>query len=697
MSDWIWLDEKIYPEHSPLSRELCYAEFKNTYEFKKGEKITLRACADARYELFINGNFISRGPATPGSDFINGKTTYSYFDEYEYVSSGKDEIRLNVASVPTVLSEFSFGQSGVYIELLANGKTVGRGDKSWKCRLISERIDANFTDYTVPEHEYSTPEYVPDIYNSVKCPLKHLCCKAVKPERLDRIDLKNDTGYAVFDKIYSAYPEISVKTDGKLRVSVECSEIDGVGIFKEEFVTDRDTVHTSMRMRSVGQIKITLENISASYAYIDRADVVFESYPVSNETHLETSDALINKIFDICIHTLKICRKDLHLDSPTHQEPLACTGDYYIQALMEYMNIYDPSLTAFDIWRTAQFLEVQKGMMFHTSYSLIFPSWIYDYYMYTADPVLVKHTEKALRALLSRFDTYIGENGLLEYAPNYMFVDWVLIDENGNNTDPTNLMSHGKTEGYSMHHPPKALGQSVLCMFYYEALNTCAKLFNLLDDAKTAEECLKKAQNLKNAINSLLYDKQKGLYVGGLNTPNRVSAEQWLPENTDKVFYLKQANVLAVLFGVADKKERARILEYVVTDLKKEEMQPYFYHFLLEALLKENMFGKYGMSLIRRYESMLEKCDKGLCEAWEMFPSDCSHAWGGTPAYILKKALSGFEMLEPGYKRVRLNPRLFDLEYADFAISTPYGPITVKLTKNEKTITSPDGIQIITE
>jgi hypothetical protein len=170
---------------------------------------------------------------------------------------------------------------------------------------------------------------------------------------------------------------------------------------------------------------------------------------------------------------------------------------------------------------------------------------------------------------------------------------------------------------------------------------------------------------------------------------------QWLPENTYNVFYLKQANTLAVLYGIAPEENRKSILKYVLTDLKKEEMQPYFYHFLLEALLKENMFEKNGLDLIRRYESLIQKCDKGLCEAWEMFPSDCSHAWGGTPAYILKKALSGFEMVEAGYKKIKLSPRLYGLNSASLEIPTPYGSIKIKMSRGKKQITAPDEIEVI--
>ena len=691
---WIWLDKNEFPEYANNDK-FCVAELTREIELKSDTPLTIRVCACARYVLYINDEFVGRGPASAGLDYFEEIASTLYYDEYQIKPSVCLKIKTVVTSSPAVMSERSCGIPGLFVELFQNGKKIAETDSSWQARPLSERVDICYTDYTKEQYIFKNAVVIENNIPLEKAPIEHLFEEVINPTRLDKIDLNSSTGYAIFEKIYSAYPQISIKADGKVKALIECAEIDGVGLFTEEFVADGDIVHTSERMRAVGQIKITLDGISAKNAEIDSVKIVNSIYPVKNDTIFKTSDELLNKIHELCTHTLKICRRDLHLDSPTHQEPLACTGDYYIQALMEYLNMYDPTLTAFDILRTAKMLERQNGEMFHTSYSLLFPQWLYDYYMYTGDKSMVEKCQGAINALLKKFDTYVGENGLLEYAPSYVFVDWILIDENGNNTDPTNMMSHGDFKGYSLHHPPKALGQSMLCMLYYNALVRCADLYEILCEPEFIGECLDKAVALRNAINEHLFDEEKGLYKGGLNTPNKIPNSQWLPENTSKVFYLKQANVLASLFDIAPYTKRAQILDRVCENLKKEQMQPYFYHFLLEALLKEGLFEKYGLDLIRRYESLLKKCDKGLCEAWEMFPSDCSHAWGGTPAYILKKAIAGFEMKEPCYKKVKISPNLFGLEFADFEISTPYGPIKIKLTRDEKIITAPDEIEII--
>ncbi|MBQ8393125.1 MAG: hypothetical protein IJX51_05060 [Clostridia bacterium] len=707
MAYWIWLDPQKYPHLCDNSRSdifglnregFCMAEF--VREYSLNGDVTLKICADARYELFINGEFLGRGPASAGADFLTKKMNYCYYDEYEIKDTPLIKIRVVVTSQATAINEFTFGHPGVFAELTDKNGSVQGTDESWLCRPLTERRHAMYTDYTEKEDVYSAPCKIPDIHNVKKSPLMHLCEDTVYPTNFDKITVKcNEKTETVlfFDKIYSAFPEISVKCDGKILVYFETSEIEGVGRVGEEFIVSRDIVHRCQRMRSVGYMRISVENMSDKDAYIDGVVLRYSHYPVRNEAGFSCSDPVINKVYDVCMHTLKICRQNTHLDSPTHQEPIACTGDYFIQALMEYYNIYDPTLTAFDIYRTSQILEIQKGRMFHTSYSLMFPMWLYDYYMHTGDTSLVYESKKAMECLFSLFDTYVAEdNGLLEYAPDYMFVDWIAMkDAEDPYADSRDVMSHGKGEGYSLHHPPKSLGQSVLCILYYRSLLCASHLYRVIGEEKSAMECCKKAEEIKESINTYLYDKEKEMYIGGLNTPDRVENGPWLPQNTSRVFYLKQANTLAVLYGVAPEEKRVKILERVVENLRKEEMQPYFYHFLFEAIYKEGLFHKYGLELIRQYKSLMDKCDKGLCEAWEFVNGDCSHAWGGSPAYILKKALSGFEMVEPGYKKIKLNPQLYSLDYASLGISTPYGPISIELKGQERKISVPDGIEVI--
>ena len=89
---------------------------------------------------------------------------------------------------------------------------------------------------------------------------------------------------------------------------------------------------------------------------------------------------------------------------------------------------------------------------------------------------------------------------------------------------------------------------------------------------------------------------------------------------------------------------------------------------------------------------MVEACSKGLQEGWykpeEGYSFDYSHAWGGTPAYQLPAHLLGLEILEPGWKHIRLVPRLFGLEWAEISVPTPFGMLYCRLEKDKDPVLS---------
>ena len=431
-------------------------------------------------------------------------------------------------------------------------------------------------------------------------------------------------------------------------------------------------------MHSAGEGKLVIKNNDNTDVKV-KLSFVAPWYPVEKEGSFVTDNEGLNKVYGVCKHTLKICRQTLHLDSTKHQELLACTGDYNIESLMTMFCFGDMKLAEFDLMRTADWIVANDGVMFHTTYSLIWVQMLRSVYMITGRKEIVHYCKKALDTLLRRFESYIGENEIIDNPPDFMFVDWTVID------------------GFSMHHPPKALGQTVLNCFYYKALTDASEIYLFIGEDDTAAVLSEKAEKFRISFNKVFFDNDKKLYFDGLGTP--YGGEKFYhPANVNKKYFSKYPNILAPLYGLCDEALSAEILERIIFDDSLQDIQPYFMHYLLDAVRKYNLFGKYGMKLLERWIPVVNECDKGLAEGWiapeESYSFDHSHAWGGTPAYQMPMAITGLEILEPGMKKLKFTPNLYGLEFAEIEIPTDYGMIYFRAEKGKDTIINvPDGIE----
>ncbi|MBQ8893535.1 MAG: hypothetical protein IJ043_03905 [Clostridia bacterium] len=670
MSKRIWLDREKHPAYqvSPAMTWLkgeehryAMAEFQRTYTFeKKPCRLRLRVSGDAQYRLYLNGSFIGLGPASAGGDFLMKKPlSWCFADVYE-LDCGKDlQFFAQVQLQPQVLTEVTGGRGSFFLEgtvIFADGsKETFSADESWQVRHNPRYADFCIYDETLLPGEWERPEVYEDPRQVLEYPLPHPERSVVYPD-IRQIPLSSGNKIRVeFDRIYSAYPAFTAT--GPCKVKLYVTEGEGLRILEETVTLAEAGEYRSFRMHSIGEI--TLEVLSGEgelYPYI-----IYSRYPVKQEGRFECSDEELTKLYEVCKWTLQICRQTLHLDSPRHQELLACTADYYIETMMTAMTYGDLRLAALDIRRTARWLEENDGEMFHTTYSLVWVQWLEFVYQYTAEKELLEDCYPALKILLERFHSYL-EDGVVGKAPSYMFVDWVV------------------TEGYSMHHPPKSLGQTVLNAFYYKALTTAAGLAGIAD---WPEEKLwaERAAQLKENFNRLFYDGER--YIDGL--PGAVTPWKFMPQNPPIRHCSRYANALAALYDLAPKKERLiRMAADETVDL--QQVQPYFMHYILQAVTENGLWE--DLHLFDRWRPLIRECEKGLQEGWykpePTYSFDHSHAWGGTPAYHLPLIFTGLKMLEPGWKRISLAPRLWGLEYAAVEIPTPYGNITVKQKKGQR-------------
>lgn len=701
LEKWIWLPKEQYPNNQTTNYSAfqnqdegnyTVAEFKRIYQFdKKITSVKLRFSGDTEYQLFCNGKILATGPAPVGGDFIgNDKPRANYYSqEVEFCpDSAELDFFAKVKMMPVVICEYSKGHGGFmltgHITFEDGTKALVMTDSSWQVRKNGAYTEPGKYDARIQPDSYVNAEEIENIWFTTTAPIpvrEEVILKPMEDYVITVAAQEEKTVVLEFDMIYAGFILLQAKAQGMVTVGVHCQETNEEGS-RETIIFDGDGKYRSFALHSVGKYELTIKNESDAEAEIT-AELADTYYPINHVSKTATSDQELNKVLNVCRHTLKYCRQLHHLDSPRHCEPLACTGDYYIESLMTAFSYQDMRLAEFDIIRTAELLRNNDGRMFHTTYSLIWVMMLYDVYCYTGNKKLLEDCEDALYLLLKRFDTYIGENQLIDNPPDYMFVDWIYIDE------------------ISMHHPPKALGQTCLNMFYYGALEAAAKVYDALSLDIMAKECLDKRAVLGKAINELLYDEEKGMFFEGLNTPTpEHMLYEYLPQNVEKRYYLKQSNILASYVGVCGKEKSREIIHKIMSDEVPGDYQPYFAHFLLEGIYRNGLRDEYTLKVIEKWKAPIAECDKGLVEGFlppePTYSFDHSHAWGGTPLYSLPFALMGLKIVEPGLEKLELNPSLLGLTEARAELPTPYGDVVLEMKAGEAPkVTYPEEIQVI--
>lgn len=674
ISNWIWLDSKEYPDYQfSFQTKFCdntdyqfaIIQFKKEYDIKNG-LAEIRVSGDCRYRLFANEEFVGMGPTFSGGDWARNKDMpQRYLDCYHFHYTGNRLVLIaEVQLLPTLLCDMSSGHGGLYMEGSITDEDGNVSaictDESWACRVLQEWKNDVLFNNTLSSKAWHASSIV----------------KRKKPELSDipsmshkmiSTDINGET-----DKIYTGIIFCRIETDELCEIKLTPYETEDLEDEAETIITSCNLSYYGFRIRSLGGIKV---QIISGKAVIKDLSIISMSYPVTYRGKCITDDDNINSILSVSEHTLEICRQSIHIDSPRHMEPLGCTGDYYIESLMEYYTYDDFKLIRFDIIRTAHLIEDTSGIMFHTSYSLLWIMMTYEYILHTGDFSVLDEIRNSISVLLERFHSYENQDGIIDKAPNYMFVDWVEIG------------------GFSMHHPPKALGQTILNALYFRALKTAAELLS-------SPIYNERANKLKKNFNDYFWDDARQIFISGLT--DKTETNEWLPENPNHVFYTLHANIMVVACGICEGERGKKIVHSVLNDNTMTDYQPFFAQFVFEALWKTNLFEEYGLNILRRWIPMIKECSKGLSEGWtkpcDDYIFDHSHAWGGCPRYWVPKAILGLEIKKPGFKLIRIKPLNNFLNSAKIEFMTPYGEIKCTVSKGTiQTLSIPDEIECILE
>ena len=648
--------------------------------------------AEVRYRMWINGKLAARGPADIGRDYDSGPCgpwLKDVRDLTSYFRKGENVIAIEVFPIPLVQYDASTGQPGLKADFKVFDQnnsisTIGT-DSSWTSSTAGDldqsgakngyRLDmkAEPEGWQIGniEAKHWTPSEIskrkkPETLVSELAPALEAIIPSVGFTRVspgvlprkstDGAVFAYDGTYSVqYGHVLSGYVGMRVRGHVGAKLILTPNEHDAPGANRQSEIILREGLQTFELpyYDSFSVINIKAEGVTEPIEILD-VRCVFTSYPVQYLGSFECSNSNYNRIWEVSRWVTQICMQTHHLDSPHHQEPISDAGDYLIESLNSFYAFGEGTLARQDLKKVARTLEQRNYQSFHTSYSLLWLRMLVQYYEYTGDAAPLKQMAPHVKKLMERFEGYIGPNGLVSQAPNYMFMDWVEI------------------EGFTLHHPPAVIGQGYMTALYYQALGDAISVASITKSPKESSRYQSLRKKISTAFESELWNSSQGLYRDGKPFQTTIKPNQWLPADKDIETFSTQVNTLAVSCGLTSP-ERSRSVMKAVLARKDMNCQPYFMHFVFEAMFKAGLFSSEAVKQLDRWKIVPDT--QSFYEMWTV--GDLSHAWNATPMVQMSGRILGVVPNKPGFKEFIIDPQPVGLTWATGRVPTPHGLIEV--------------------
>lgn len=646
---WIWHPAMQTAGHSPISG----AFRKDVTLTEEPRNVSAWMTADVKYRLWINGRLASRGPVDIGNDYAGGQTHRWFYDFRNltpYFHKGRNVIAAEVFGRWFAGPAVSRGQRGLLFEAQADGQTV-KSDSTW--RASAEPDAAGWEQPGFDDAGWPAAEEVKDVWEplvpSEIPPLMEARFPGARIEGLPNRTLEKDGEFRVaFDRVLSAYPQLRVKGGKGAKVKVQAHQA-----FEFTLGGGEETLEFPFMTEVVPGYTVKVTNVTSPVEVLD-AGAVFTSQPVDYRGAFECSDEKLNSLWKVSRWAVQICMQTHHLDSPNHQEPISDPGDYLIESMVAHYAFAQPWLARQDVRKFAWLLKDENYRNFHTSYSIGWLQMLMDYYDYTGDKSLVEELAPYVHELLDTYASWVGKNGIVSEAPNYMFMDWVNIG------------------AFGCHHPPAVIGQGYLTAFYYHGMEMASRVAALMGDTARVGKYAQLRREIATAFERELWVADKGLYRDGKPFQTSVKPGHWLPADKDIETFSPHVNLLAVLYDLAPKERQAAIVEKVLTE-KPLNTQPWFMHWVFQSIDHAGLFDKYATSQIRRWQIVPQT--QSFHEMWN--GGDLSHGWCSTPLVQMSARILGVTPTAPGFKTMAIHPSVCDLTWAKGVVPTPHGDVTV--------------------
>lgn len=426
------------------------------------------------------------------------------------------------------------------------------------------------------------------------------------------------------------------------------------------------------------------------------------AYPVRwRGGFVSPDDERLRRVWQIGAHTVQMCMEDVYMDTP-RRERAGWLGDMLPEAMAAYHAFGETKVARHSLelfmssqtqegWISGRYPGLGDANM--PVWSAIYNMALADYARHSGDLELVEKVWSGVGRLTRWFERQRAEEGLMVVSPakanegtrGYILVDWAPMEREG--------------------------AISAMNMFYYQYLREgqwLAERIGKDDDARALADL---AERTKKAIQNLLFDERRGVFVNCRN-------KGLLSEQAGC-----QENLLAILWDIATPSQAERVMSALSLDdaplplwrnpdprnwreLGSGDVpwegeglvpmgSPFFAYFALDAMFAVGKTTAALNNIRAHYGDLLAVGATTVWEEWSGVSSQ-SHGWGAGPTSLLPRRVLGVKPVEPGFRMFEVLPSFGDLRQAGGRIPTPKGVIQVEWKRrgdgSELSLRVPEGL-----
>ena len=655
--------EKIEYSHPDGLKNLHITFARDFTLDKLPQSASLHFSADDYVKLYVNDRYAGQGPAQ------------GYYFDYNHcvaditslLREGENIIRAEVYYQGLINRAYDSGdlRCGFICDLCCDGEILLSTDADWRCRVDRSYVgrdkigyDTQFLehrDLRIPPTEWERVRVRDADYTFADKPFPMLDVYPVDPRAFCERD-----GSTVYDfggeVVGGLVVTVTAKRDGA-QLELRCAEeLDG-GVEGELDQDTRIRYKTRANCNYCEKIILTEgRNTIDQYDYkafryaelvfgddveINSIHVAAQNYPFDDSAcTLNTSDSVLQSVFDICKRGVKYGSQEVYVDCPGREKG-QYAGDLTITSASQLWLTGDTRLFCKAVRNQVESAFIDEGLMAVTpgslmqeiaDYSLQFPIIALRYYDFTGDREGLVKLISVCDKILTSFEKYQRDDGLLDGVDSkWNLVDW-----------PENLRDNydfplTKPIGKGVH--------NVMNAFYIGAVICTERMIELA--GVKVEDGATRSEQLIEAYNRAFWRPDQKLYADS-ETSEHASLH---------------SNVLPLYFGFAKPESHISIAELIRR--RGTSSGVYMAYFTLKALARLGLYSDIYKMLTSRAENswynMVREGATTCFEAWgkdKKWNTSLCHPWASSPISVLIEDILGISPKAPGFSDVDVRPHI---------------------------------------